>query len=160
MNKTQSASIQKVRQAILDKGYDFQILELPDSTRSAQEAADSIGCSVSEIAKSLVFKGKESGKPVLIIASGTNRVSPGKVEKLFDEAIMKADADYIRSETGFAIGGIPPVGHKHILQTFIDEELLQYDTIWAAAGTPFSVFSMKSKDLPDLTDGTISDIKQ
>lgn len=160
MNKTQSASIQKVRQAILDKGYDFQILELPDSTRSAQEAADSIGCSVSEIAKSLIFKGKESGKPVLIIASGTNRVSPGKVEKLFDEVILKADADYIRSETGFAIGGIPPVGHKNILQTFIDEDLLQYDTIWAAAGTPFSVFSMKSKDLPDLTDGTISDIKQ
>ncbi len=155
-----SASIQKVKRAIQEKGFDFRVLELPDSTRTAQEAADAIGCSVSEIAKSLIFKGAESGKPILVIASGTNRVDTNKVGNLIGESVKKADADFIRSETGFAIGGIPPVGHLYPLQTLIDKDLLNYDTIWAAAGTPFSVFSLKSKDLTALTGGEIAVIRQ
>lgn len=155
-----SASIQKVKAAIQEKGFDFRVLELPDSTRTAQEAADVIGCSASEIAKSLIFKGVNTGEPILIIASGTNRVDTEKVSNLIGQPVKKADADFIRSETGFAIGGIPPVGHAYPLQTIIDEDLLNYDTVWAAAGTPFSVFSLESKNLSTLTGGKIAVIRE
>lgn len=155
-----SSSIQKVRNAIQQKGYGFRVVELPESTRTAQEAADAIGCSVSEIAKSLIFKGAESGKPILVIASGTNRVDTGKISSIIGQQVNKADADFIRSETGFAIGGIPPLGHAYPLQTIVDEDLLKYEVIWAAAGTPFSVFSLESKDLTELTGGTLADIRE
>lgn len=160
MQNKKLTSIEKVQKAIKDKGFDFRILELPDSTRTAREAADVIGCTVSEIAKSLIFKGAETGKPVLVIASGTNRVDIKKVSKLFDEPITKTGAEFIRSETGFAIGGVPPVGHKNQLYTIIDEDLLNFETIWAAAGTPFSVFSLKSKSIKELTGGITADIKE
>ena len=160
MNNKKLSSIEKVKQAIQDKGFSFRILELPDSTRTAREAADAIGCTVSEIAKSLIFRGTKTGKAVLVIASGTNRVDTQKVSQLVNEPIEKADAEYIRSVTGFAIGGVPPVGHKNPLQTIIDEDLLTYKTIWAAAGTPFSVFSLESHDLVNLTGGKPAAIKE
>jgi len=150
---------EKVKRAIQKSGYSFEVLELPGSTRTAKEAAATIGCTISEIAKSLIFKGIQSGKPVLVIASGSNRVDTAKVSSLIKEEISKADAEYIRSETGFAIGGVPPVGHNYQLLTIIDEDLMNYETIWAAAGTPFSVFSLQPKDLPELTGGKVATVK-
>ena len=150
---------EKVKRAIQKSGYSFEVLELPGSTRTAKEAAATIGCTISEIAKSIIFKGIQSGKPVLVIASGSNRVDTAKVSSLINEEISKADAEYIRSETGFAIGGVPPVGHNYQLLTIIDEDLMNYETIWAAAGTPFSVFSLQPKDLPELTGGKVTTVK-
>ena len=117
-------------------GLKLNVMELSDSTRTAQEAANTIGCTVSQIAKSLIFKGKTSQNPILIITSGTNRVN---------EKVGKADADFVSEHTDFAIGGIPPIGHKNPITTFIDEDLMQYDEIWAAAGTPNSVFKLTPK---------------
>lgn len=160
MNGIKKSAIQRVRQALEEKGSACNILELSESTGTAEEAAITIGCAVSEIAKSLVFQATESGEPVLIITSGINRVDTGKVSKLLGEPIVKANADYIRKETGFVIGGIPPVGHPRSIKTFIDEDLLNYETIWAAAGTPFSVFSIKADSLEELTGGTVATVKE
>lgn len=127
-------------QAVLDEfGYELNVTEFPESTRTAQEAADAIGCTVGQIAKSLIFKGKTSQKPILIITSGANRVNEKKVKEYIGEKLGKADADFVREHTGFAIGGVPPVGHIKPITTYIDEDLMQYDEIWAAAGTPNSV---------------------
>jgi prolyl-tRNA editing enzyme YbaK/EbsC (Cys-tRNA(Pro) deacylase) len=151
-----SPSAQKVQDALTKRGFGaITVVELPDSTRTAAEAADAIGCTIAQIAKSLIFKGKNSGKPVLVITSGTNRVNTKTIKGLLGEAIEKADADFVRATTGFAIGGIPPVGHTQPVITFIDEDLLQYDEIWAAAGTPRAVFKLKSGDLEKMTDGRV-----
>lgn len=160
MKEENNSSIRKVKEAIIERGFDFEIKVLPDSTRTAKEAADTIGCTISEIAKSLIFKSIESEKPVLVIASGSNRVATDKISNLLNEEIIKADADFIRKQTGFAIGGIPPVGHKYALNTIIDEDLLNFDIIWAAAGSPFAVFSLHSKELADMTGGKIAEIKE
>lgn len=160
MKRAEKTANQRVRQAIEAKGYKCDILKLSDSTRTAQEAAETIGCTVSEIAKSLVFKTSKTDRPILVIASGTNRVDTGKVGSLLGEPVKKADADYIRDQTGFAIGGIPPVGHSKQLQTYIDKDLLNYETVWAAAGTPYSVFSIDPDDLMTLTGGTVAVIKE
>ena len=159
MKEDKISAKEKVKRAIQKSGYSFEVLELPGSTRTAKEAAATIGCTISEIAKSLIFKGIQSGKPVLVIASGSNRVDTAKVRSLINEEISKADAEYIRSETGFAIGGIPPVGHNYQLLTIIDEDLMNYETIWAAAGTPFSVFSLQPNHLPELTGGKVATVK-
>ena len=124
-------------QAVLDEfGYELNVTEFPESTRTAQEAADAIGCTVGQIAKSLIFKGKTSQKPILIITSGANRVNEKKVKEYIGEKLGKADADFVREHTGFAIGGVPPVGHIKPITTYIDEDLMQYDEIWAASGNP------------------------
>jgi len=155
MENRLSKSAQIVQDVLLQKGINFKVIELPDSTRTAQEAATTIGCQVSQIIKSLIFKTKETNKPILVLASGSNRVNEQLIEKQLGEKITKADADFAREITGFAIGGIPPIGHKHHLQTFIDEDLLQLTELWAAAGTPNAVFNLKAKDLQPLTNGTI-----
>ena len=142
------------------QGFAFEVREFPDSTRTSAEAAAAIGCSVAQIAKSLVFRGGESGRAVLIIASGANRVDPAKAEALLGEAIGRADADFVREATGFAIGGVPPLGHDRPLVTLIDEDLLAFEEVWAAAGTPNAVFRLSPKDLGDLTGGRIGDLKQ
>lgn len=160
MKEINSSSVRKVKVAIARKGYSFEIKVLPDSTRTAKEAAEAIGCTIPEIAKSLIFKGAESDNPILVIASGSNRVDTEKISKLVNEKVVKADADFIRSETGFAIGGIPPVGHKYSLNTIIDEDLMNFDVIWAAAGTPFAVFSLHSKELENITGGNIATVKE
>src|SRR5690606_11880215 len=133
--------------------------EFPESTRTAQEAADAIGCTVGQIAKSLIFKGKTSQKPILIITSGANRVNEKKVKEYIGEKLGKADADFVREHTGFAIGGVPPVGHIKPITTYIDEDLMQYDEIWAAAGTPNSVFKLTPSILADMTKGRIIKVK-
>ncbi len=155
-----STSAQKVQDALQERGFSFQVTELPDSTRTAQDAAQAIGCAVPQIAKSLVFRGEETGDPILAIAGGSNRVDTAKLAEQAGEPIGKADADFVRERTGFAIGGVPPVGHAEQVETFIDEDLLQYDAVWAAAGTPHAVFRLRSSDLQQLTGGKISDIKQ
>jgi prolyl-tRNA editing enzyme YbaK/EbsC (Cys-tRNA(Pro) deacylase) len=131
---------------------------MPQTTRSAAEAADAIGCQVEQIAKSLVFKTKQTGKPILVIASGVNRVKEKKIETVLGERLDKADADFVREHTGFAIGGVPPVGHASFA-IFIDEDLLQQQEIWAAAGTPFAVFRLTPLNLVKMTGGRVIAIK-
>ncbi len=155
-----SRSARRVQEALAARGFDFEVREFPESTRTSAEAAAAIGCAVGEIAKSLVFRGAESGEAVLIIASGANRVDPAKAEALLGEAIGRADADFVRAATGFAIGGVPPLGHDRPLVTLIDEDLLAFEVIWAAAGTPNAVFRLSPKDLGDLTGGRVGDVKE
>jgi prolyl-tRNA editing enzyme YbaK/EbsC (Cys-tRNA(Pro) deacylase) len=150
-----SPSAQKVQQALQAMGFELQVVELPDSTRTAAEAAQAVGCQVGQIVKSLVFKAKRSERPVLVVASGVNRVNEKAIEALIGEPLGRADADFVRQRTGFAIGGVPPVGHSERLETFIDEDLLQHTEIWAAAGTPNAVFRLTPDDLVQMTGGRV-----
>jgi prolyl-tRNA editing enzyme YbaK/EbsC (Cys-tRNA(Pro) deacylase) len=154
-----SSSAQKVQDALDAFGMTLQVVELPASTRSAAEAAQAIGCQVGQIAKSLVFMGKKTGYPVLVIASGANRVNEKQISEPLGEAIAKADADFVRQQTGFVIGGVPPVGHAQPLNTFVDEDLLEYEVIWAAAGTPHAVFQLEPSNLVRITSGRVVSIK-
>ena len=153
MSKKLSSSAKKVQDALISHGLSCQVLELPSTTRTAQEAAQTIGCQVGQIVKSLVFMGKQTQKPILVVASGSNRVNEKKLSKLVSEPIKRANADFVRERTGFAIGGVPPVGHSERLETFIDEDLLKFQTIWAAAGTPNAVFKLTPNDLKIITKG-------
>lgn len=155
VNETLSKSAQAVQNVLAQKGLQFKVVELSASTRTAQEAAQTIGCEVAQIVKSLVFYTKQTNKPILILASGINRVNEKMIEEVIGEKIARADADFVREVTGFAIGGIPPIGHKQKLDTFIDKALLNYKELWAAAGTPNAVFKLESSDLESLTGGKI-----
>jgi prolyl-tRNA editing enzyme YbaK/EbsC (Cys-tRNA(Pro) deacylase) len=156
-----SKSAEIVQKSLFEKRLEFEVIELATSTRTASDAANSIGCQIGQIVKSLLFCTRDRGKPVLILASGINRVSEEAIQKFVGEKIVKADADFTRTVTGFAIGGIPPVGHKTpITYVYIDEDLLQYDTVWAAAGTPYAVFKLPAKELEPLTGGKIVSIKR
>ena len=128
--------------------------------RTAREAADSIGCAVSQIAKSLVFRGVETARPVLAIMSGSNRVDVAKLAVALGEPVGKADADFVRRQTGFAIGGVPPVGHTGEVTIFLDRDLFRYRTLWAAAGDPFSVFELTPDDLERATGAPRLDLKE
>lgn len=136
-------------------GPRFSVLEFDAGTRTAEDAAAAIGCAVAEIAKSLVFR-SASGRSVLIVASGANRVDERKAATLVGETIARADAAFVREATGFAIGGVPPVGHAQAPVVLIDETLMTFETIWAAAGTPNAVFRLAPADLVALTGGTIA----
>ena len=153
-----SKNAQLVQKALSDYNLNLEVVELPDSTRTAQDAADTLECEVAHIAKSLVFEGNESGNPYLIIASGANRVDEVLVGKVIGEEIEIADSKHVEKMTGFAIGGIPPVGHKTALPTYIDQDLLQYEKIWAAAGTPHAVFALTPKDLKRITRGEVVEV--
>lgn len=154
-----SRNARRVQAALAAHDTAFQVVELPDSTRTARDAADAIGCTVAQIAKSLVFRGTDTDRPLLAIASGTNRVDETVLSALAEEPIEQATPDFVRERTGFAIGGVPPVGHDAPLPTWIDEDLLDYDTIWAAAGTPHAVFQLDPSALPRLTGGTVTVLK-
>jgi prolyl-tRNA editing enzyme YbaK/EbsC (Cys-tRNA(Pro) deacylase) len=158
MSKELSTSAQKVQDALKKFGFTCRVVELPGSARTAIEAAQAIGCQVDQIAKSLVFKGKRSKKPILVVAGGSNRVNENKLKELADEPVKKADADFVRQKTGYAIGGVPPIGHSEKLEVFIDEDLLKHEEIWAAAGTPRAVFSLKPAELPKMTGGRVVNI--
>ncbi len=149
-------SAQRVQDALLARGFQNQVVELSETARSAAEAAAAVGCTVAQIAKSLVFKGRTSGQAVLVIASGQNRVDLAKVQALLGEPLDRADPDFVRAQTGFAIGGIPPVGHATALTTVIDEDLLQHERIWAAAGHPNAVFPLTPDELVRLTGGQVA----
>lgn len=155
MSGTLSSASQRIQDLLTSLGFDYRVIELPDTTRTAVEAANTVGCTVGQIAKSLIFRGKRTGKPILIIASGSNRVNEKRIAEYIGEPIEKANAHFVRSTTGFAIGGVPPLGHLQDIRTFIDEDLLQYERIWAAGGTPNSVFQLDTKDLQDMTGGQV-----
>ena len=154
MKPTTAPSALKV-QAVL--GPEFQVLEFEASTRTSQNAAAAIGCSVAEIAKSLIFRAAD-GRPMLVIASGVNRVDAKKVRALLDQKIERADADFVREATGYAIGGVPPVGHARPAIVLIDGDLERFAAVWAAAGTPNSVFKITPADLVRLTQGQVADL--
>ena len=151
-------SARRVQEHLTARGFAFEVKELPGSTRTAREAADSIGCTVAQIAKSLVFRDKANNRPILIIASGANRVDLKKIKNATGIKLSKADGTYVKENVGFAIGGIPPAGQKTPLKTLLDPDLKRYDIIWAAAGTPFAVFQLKPADLEPLTNGVWIDL--
>lgn len=156
MNKFLTKSAQSVQDALSNNGLKCMVIELSSSAKTAQDAASSIGCSVAQIVKSLIFKTKQTNKPILILASGSNRVIEKVIESYVGESIVKADANFTRDVTGFAIGGIPPIGHKQVIDLiFIDEDLLKFDSVWAAAGTPNAVFNLLGKDLLAVTKGKV-----
>jgi Cys-tRNA(Pro) deacylase len=158
MTDALSTSAQRVQDILREKGFDSTVVELADSTRTAQEAAQAIGCSVAQIVKSLVFKTEQTQEPILVVASGSNRVNEKRLAELVGEPIGKANANFVRQHTGYVIGGVAPIGHAENIRTFIDADLLQYDTIWAAAGTPFAVFQLTPQDLQAMTGGTVVSI--
>jgi prolyl-tRNA editing enzyme YbaK/EbsC (Cys-tRNA(Pro) deacylase) len=153
-------SAKRVQAALAARGFAFEVREFPAGTRTSAEAAAAIGCAVGQIAKSLVFRARESGRPVLVIASGANRVDEKAVGALLGEKIGRAEPNFVRAATGFAIGGVPPVGHREAPVTLIDRDLLAFQEIWAAAGTPNAVFRLKPEDLVAMTGGRIADVKQ
>jgi prolyl-tRNA editing enzyme YbaK/EbsC (Cys-tRNA(Pro) deacylase) len=154
-----SPSIARVQEALRAAGLSNEVRELPDSTRSSAEAAAALGCSVAQIAKSVVFR-SGSGRPVLVVASGANRVDERKVEALLGDRLLRADADYVRERTGFAIGGVPPIAHATPPHVFLDEELFAFDRVYAAAGTPFAIFALTPAELEALTGGRRADLRK
>jgi prolyl-tRNA editing enzyme YbaK/EbsC (Cys-tRNA(Pro) deacylase) len=148
-----------VQEVLKVLGLELQVVELQETTRTSADAARAVGCEVGQIAKSLVFRGQRTQRPILVIASGSNRVNEKRVGELISEPLGKADADFVRQKTGFVIGGVPPVGHAEKLEVFIDEDLLRYSEIWAAAGTPNAVFRLTPSDLVRMTEGRVIGIK-
>ncbi|HYG84957.1 MAG TPA: YbaK/EbsC family protein [Azospirillum sp.] len=155
-----SPSAARVQQMLDAVGLGHTVVEHEDSTRTSEDAANAIGCSVAQIAKSLIFRARTSGTPVLIIASGANRVDEKAVATLIGEKIERADADFVRENTGFAIGGVPPIGHAVPPLVLIDEDLMALGTIWAAAGTPNAVFRLTPDQLVSMTGGRIAAVKK
>jgi len=154
------AAARRVQEILVEKGIGGRVRVMPDSTRSAAEAAEAIGTDVARIAKSIVFRARESGRAVLVVTSGENRVDEQKVATLTGETIGKADADFVRERTGFAIGGVAPVGHSEPPIILIDRDLVALGDIWAAAGTPFAVFPLTAEELVRATGGTVADIRK
>ncbi|MCX6041964.1 MAG: YbaK/EbsC family protein [Caldilinea sp.] len=152
-------SAQRVQDALQAAGFGCQVVELPDSTRTAAEAAAAVGCAVEQIAKSLIFAGSSSGQAFLVIAGGGNRVDEKKVSALSGEKIVRAGAEFVRAQTGYVIGGVPPIGHPSPLRTWIDADLLSYTAIWAAAGHPHAVFCLTPADLVAMTGGVVAEVK-
>jgi len=149
------SSIQRVQRALEDQGLDCQIRELPESTRTAQEAAEAVGCQLGQIVKSLVFSTITDRQPILVMTSGTNRVDEAKLEDNVGEEIQFASPDFVREKTGFAIGGVAPFGHQGEITTYIDQDLLDYSEIWAAAGSPRAVFRLTPGQLLSSTGGKV-----
>jgi len=153
-----SSSAKKVQNALNLGRFQCRVMELDKSTRSAAEAAQAVGCEVRQIVKSLVFKGKTTQKPYLVVASGANRVNEKKLSEIVGEAVKMADADFVRKVTGFVIGGVPPLGHPVPIDTLIDADLLSHPHIWAAAGTPNALFRLTPADLKAMTGGRVASI--
>ncbi len=128
---------------------------MAESTRTSAEAAAAIGCEVAQIAKSLIFRTASTGKPILIVASGSNRVNEKSLAVIVGEKLERPDADFVREQTGFVIGGVPPLGHAHPLETYIDQDLWQYASLWAAAGHPNAVFLLTPDELAAMTGGRV-----
>jgi Cys-tRNA(Pro) deacylase len=154
-----SPSAQKVQDALRALGFDLTVIEHAESTRTAQEAAERVGVTLGQIVKSLIFKGKATGKPILVLTSGANRVDEKRIKSYAGEKIERADADFVRGMTGYAIGGVPPIAHAKQMETYLDEDLLQYDVIWAAAGTPKAVFELTPDELQKMTAGKVVQVK-
>jgi prolyl-tRNA editing enzyme YbaK/EbsC (Cys-tRNA(Pro) deacylase) len=149
---------QRIAELLAAQGLVDRVVEMPDSTRSAADAARACGCTVGQIAKSIVLRAERSDRPVVVVASGVNRVNEARVAALLGEPIGKADADFVRARTGFAIGGVAPLGFSEPPALFIDIDLRQHREIWAAAGTPRCVFKLTPDELIRLTGGTVTTI--
>lgn len=152
-------SAQKVQNTLRELGFSGEVLELESSTRTAAEAAQAAGCQIGQIVKSLVFRLEPEGTPLLVLVSGANRVHEKRLGRQLGGTLAKADADFVHEVSGFAIGGVPPVGHKTPMQTCIDEDLLQYEVIWAAAGTPNAIFRLTPPELVRISRGTLLSVK-
>lgn len=155
-----SPPVARVRQAIERAGIVTQIVELPGAARTAKAAADFLGCHVGQIANSLVFRAAQTDRAVLVMSSGAKRVDTNRLAALVGEPIEKANADFVRAQTGFAIGGVAPAGHERELLTFVDRSLAAHDAIWAAAGHPHTVFRLTYAELLRLTAGTETDVAE
>ena len=153
-----SKSAQRVQTALQAHDLQLAVQELPQSTRTALDAAAAVGCTVGQIAKSLLLVTRDESQPILAMVSGANRLDESKLEAHLGQKVRMASADEVRALTGFAIGGVPPIGHLEPLRTFIDQDLMQYDHIWAAAGTPRAVFQLTPKELELITSGQILSI--
>jgi prolyl-tRNA editing enzyme YbaK/EbsC (Cys-tRNA(Pro) deacylase) len=151
-------AVERVRMALAAAGVETRIVSLSAAARTARAAAEQIGCEVAQIANSLVFRCDPSGAPLLVMASGARRVDLGRVGAIVGEAIGKADADFVRAATGFAIGGVAPVGHVAPVRTLVDRTLLGFAEIWAAAGHPHTVFRLTPDELVRITGGAIADV--
>lgn len=145
----------RFRERATAAGLDIEIRQMAETTRTAEDAASACGCSVGQIVKSLVFQGAETGDPYLLLVSGTNRVDQKGVAAHIGETLNRPDAKFVREVTGYAIGGIPPLGHDTTIKTYVDPDLLAYDIVWAAAGTPEAVFCVAPGHLMDAA-GAIS----
>lgn len=150
----------RTAQLLHDAGVDARVVEFDQPTRTSAEAAVAIGCTVAEIAKSIVFRGAHSGQAVIVVASGDNRVSEAKVAKQVGEPLARADAEFVRAATGYAIGGVAPVGHAQPVKLLLDVDLRRFAIVWAAAGTPFSVFPVTPDQLRSLTGADWADVRQ
>ncbi|WP_193173532.1 YbaK/EbsC family protein [Nisaea nitritireducens] len=153
-----SKSVNRVKAAAEAAGLTVEILRMPDSTRTAAEAAAACGCDVAQIVKSLIFKGGETGALKLLLVSGANQVDLDKAAALVGEPLERADPKEVREITGFAIGGVSPLGHLTPVATWMDETLLGFGTVWAAAGAPNAVFEITGTALRDATGATIADL--
>ena len=153
------ASAQKVQDTATALGLQVEVREMAESTRTAEDAAAACGVTVGQIVKSLVFVGAESDKPYLLLVSGSNRVNENGVARYLGEKLKRPGADAVRALTGYAIGGIPPFGHASALATYMDRDLMQYDVIWAAAGTPKAVFRTEPAKLEAATGAVVIDVK-
>lgn len=152
-----SKSLKRVIRALETAGLDVTPVEMTAGARTAQAAADAVGCAVDQIAKSIIFRGEESQQAVLFITAGGNQVCADKASALAGEPLGKADAALIRSQTGFAIGGVSPIGHLSPIKAFFDEKLLGFEVIWAAAGTPNHVFAAKPAEILEISDAQATD---
>jgi prolyl-tRNA editing enzyme YbaK/EbsC (Cys-tRNA(Pro) deacylase) len=153
-----SDSVERVRAALTKAGHADTISEFPEGTRTSQDAANAVGCTVAQIAKSIVLRAGE--QVVLVVASGPNRVDLAKISAAVGAPVKSADGRWVRDVTGFAIGGVPPVSHIANVRIFIDADLMALDPVWAAAGTPRHVFRTGAKDLARMTGGTVMDVKE
>jgi len=152
-----SKSLKRVKRTAEDLGLIIEVVETQINTHTAEQAAQSQDCHVDQIAKSIIFRGESSQKAVLFLTAGSNRINSIKAAQVAGEALGKADAALIRAQTGFAIGGVSPIGHLNPIQTFMDPRLLEFETLWAAAGTPRHVFSIAPQDLARVTQAKLAD---
>jgi prolyl-tRNA editing enzyme YbaK/EbsC (Cys-tRNA(Pro) deacylase) len=149
----------RVAQLLRDAGVEAQVVEFDQPTRTSAEAAAALGCEVAEIAKSIVLRGAASGQAVIVVASGANRVSESKVAAQVGEPLARADAEFVRTATGYAIGGVAPIGHATAVKILLDEDIRRFATVWAAGGTPYSVFPLEPDELRRITGAEWSDVK-
>ena len=152
-----SKSQRRVETALKNAGILAEVQTMPDATRTAAQAADAVGCTVDQIAKSVIFRGETTGRVLLFLTAGGNTVDPTKAAALADEPLGKADAAFVREKTGFAIGGVSPVGHLTEPRTFMDPRLLDFEKIWAAAGTPHAVFAISPQELTRIANAQVYD---
>jgi prolyl-tRNA editing enzyme YbaK/EbsC (Cys-tRNA(Pro) deacylase) len=150
-----SRSSARVAEELNRLGAASEVRHMPDSTRTAPEAAAAVGCDVAQIVKSLIFRSVAGDEAILVMVSGADRVDESRLAGVIGDQVERATAEFVRARTGFAIGGVPPVGHSGPVATYLDEHLLDHDLVWAAAGTPNAVFSIKPAELARITSAKV-----